>query len=372
MLRRGAAFAFAACFLVWPAGAGSDTDTFWSAPSAAVLGAISVPAIEPALDPYQQQIAETAEELPAEKTAGKDQAATQNTARADAPAALDPVQAKIAPVPALPPALQPARAPAQQQIASAAPEAGRADKADGKDEAHGDSATHANGSARTATRDPAQPKTPSSPLVSGPFGLTETPVWFGQVLTKWHGVESRIRADNEVFARCDQDEQRCPPGARTFLAIVAQGRAASGLARIGIINRAVNLAIEPMSDMAQWGVPDRWSPPLETFTTGRGDCEDYAIAKYVALTAAGIPAQDVKLVIVRNTAANEDHAIVAVRDGGDWIMLDNRWLTLVKDVAMPKTIPEFVLDDAGVREFVPRAIAVAQRGQRAAPASVGF
>ena len=160
--------------------------------------------------------------------------------------------------------------------------------------------------------------------------------------------------------------------ARTFLAIVAQGRAASGLARIGIINRAVNMAIEPMSDMAQWGVPDRWSPPLETFTTGRGDCEDYAIAKYVALTAAGIPAQDVKLVIVRNTAANEDHAIVAVRDGGDWIMLDNRWLTLVKDVAMPKTIPLFVLDDAGVREFVPRAIAVAQRGQRPAPASVGF
>ena len=41
--------------------------------------------------------------------------------------------------------------------------------------------------------------------------------------------------------------------------------------------------------MAQWGVPDRWSPPLETLATGRGDCEDYAIAKYVALTAAGIP-----------------------------------------------------------------------------------
>ena len=79
-------------------------------------------------------------------------------------------------------------------------------------------------------------------------------------------------------------------------------------------------------------MPDRWSAPLETFTTSRGDCEDYAIAKYVALTAAGVPAQDVKLVIVRNTAANEDHAVVAVRNGGDWIMLDNRWLTLVKDV----------------------------------------
>ena len=356
MLRRGAAFAFAACILVWPAGAGSDTDTFWSAPSAAVLGALPVPAIEPGLDPYQQQIAETAAESPTEKSAGKDQAATQNTARADVPAALDPVQTKITPIPALPPALQPALASAKEQVANG--------------EVHGDSNTHADGSARTATLDPAQPKSPSSPPVSEPFGLTATPVWFGQVLTKWHGVESRIRTDNEVFARCAQSEQRCPQGARTFLAIVAQGRALNGIARIGVINRAVNLAIEPMSDMAQWGVPDRWSPPLETFTTGRGDCEDYAIAKYVALTAAGIPAQDVKLVIVRNTAANEDHAIVAVRDGGDWIMLDNRWLTLVKDAAMPKIVPEFVLDDAGVREFVPRAIAVARRGT--APASVGF
>jgi len=130
------------------------------------------------------------------------------------------------------------------------------------------------------------------------------------------------------------------------------------------------MAIEPMSDMAQWGVPDRWSPPLETFATGHGDCEDYAIAKYVALTAAGIPAADVKLVIVRNIAASEDHAIVAVRNGGDWIMLDNRWLTLVKDVEMPRIAPLFVLDDAGVREFVPPAIAVAQRMPM--PASVNF
>ena len=84
--------------------------------------------------------------------------------------------------------------------------------------------------------------------------------------------------------------ERCPGVARNFLAIVAAGRAQTGRGRIGVINRAINLAIRPMSDMAQWGVPDRWSAPLDTFTTGRGDCEDYAIAKYVALTEAGVAA----------------------------------------------------------------------------------
>jgi len=63
--------------------------------------------------------------------------------------------------------------------------------------------------------------------------------------------------------------------------------AAQGLARVGLINRAVDLAITPTSDEAQWGVVDHWSPPFETLQTHRGDCEDYAIVKYVALLQAG-------------------------------------------------------------------------------------
>ncbi len=135
-----------------------------------------------------------------------------------------------------------------------------------------------------------------------------------------------------------------------------------------MINRAVNLAIEPMSDMAQWGVPDRWSAPLETFTTRKGDCEDYAIAKYVALTEAGIAAEDVKLIIVRNTAANEDHAVTAVRLDGTWIILDNRWLKLVEDKAMPQAVPLFALGSDGVRQFLPDVLVGARRAP--APASI--
>jgi predicted transglutaminase-like cysteine proteinase len=45
----------------------------------------------------------------------------------------------------------------------------------------------------------------------------------------------------------------------------------------------VDLAIAPVSDEVQWGVPDHWSAPFETLQSGRGDCEDYAIVKYLAL-----------------------------------------------------------------------------------------
>lgn len=220
--------------------------------------------------------------------------------------------------------------------------------------------------AKLAALDPAEPPgvTPAGPE---PFGLTALPIASGDILTKWSDVEADIRSQSEILARCRESTEHCPRVARDFLAVIAQGRAVSGRARIGMINRAINLAIRPESDLAQWGVPDRWSAPLDTFTTGRGDCEDYAIAKYVALTEAGFSPDDVRLVIVRNTAAGEDHAVTAVRLNGDWIMLDNRWLTLVDDVDLPQSIPLFVLDRGGVRQFVPAAMTATRRPS--APAS---
>ena len=72
-----------------------------------------------------------------------------------------------------------------------------------------------------------------------------------------------------------------------------------GRARVGLVNRAVNLAITARTDEAQWGVEDYWNSPFETLGTRRGDCEDYAIVKYVALREAGLSREDVKIVILR-------------------------------------------------------------------------
>ena len=217
---------------------------------------------------------------------------------------------------------------------------------------------------QVAVLDPAEPSIGSptevgpaiqAPVLAEPFGLDAVPLASGEVLTKWNGVEADIRAEKDILELCRSSAERCPAAARTFLAIVAQGRAHTGRARIGIINRAVNLAIRPMSDLAQWGVLDRWSAPLETLATGRGDCEDYAIAKYVALTQAGVAAEDVRVVIVHDLAVDENHAVVATRLDGDWIILDNRWLTLVKDREMPRMVPLFALDQTGIRLLLPKA-----------------
>jgi predicted transglutaminase-like cysteine proteinase len=202
-----------------------------------------------------------------------------------------------------------------------------------------------------------------------PFGMQTSRVQAGGLWRKWHGVEAAIRAEREVLARCRAGIGLCPPAATKFLAIVEAGRARTGRARVGQINRAINLAIRPMSDLAQYGVADRWSSPLATLVAGRGDCEDYAIAKYVALQEAGIPASDLRLVIVRDEAANVDHAVVAVQLDGGWIVLDNRHLTLVASADLHRVVPLFVLDGAGVKRFSSAPTGVA--GLRAAPPTDG-
>ena len=219
--------------------------------------------------------------------------------------------------------------------------------------------TH-DGSARTeiASLDPEMPAGslpgPSQAPIAAPvqpFGLAVSPLTYGDVLTKWSGVEADIRAEKGILAHCREETAPCPREARRFLDIVAAGRAQIGRARIGVINRAINMAIRPMSDLEQWGVEDRWSAPLETMATGLGDCEDYAIAKYVALTEAGLAPDDVKLVIVRDPMIGEDHAVVTAHLDGTWIVLDNRWLKMVEDREMVRIVPLLELDGGGVKMF---------------------
>ena len=56
-----------------------------------------------------------------------------------------------------------------------------------------------------------------------------------------------------------------------------------------------------MSDQALYGEIDFWASPLATLGRGAGDCEDYAIAKFVALRLAGMSADDLRIVIMRDT-----------------------------------------------------------------------
>src|SRR5260370_1463354 len=186
-----------------------------------------------------------------------------------------------------------------------------------------------------------------------PFGLFASTLSFGALREKWHGVARKVDDERVQLALCDGERDRCVcPAGLQFLAIVDNAKAREGRARLGEINRAINLAIRPMSDLAQHGAIDVWSPPLVTFTSGAGDCEDYAIAKFVALRLAGVSPDDLRVVIMHDTIRDEEHAVAAVRLDGQWLTLDNRRMAMVEDADVRNYRPSFVIDQYGVMQYV--------------------
>jgi len=189
-------------------------------------------------------------------------------------------------------------------------------------------------------------------LRAEPFGQATRIVADGGLIDKWNGVRAKLDDEQHTIAACRDDRAHCTNKvALRFLAIVEAARERDGLARLGEINRAVNLAIRPMSDLANYGEIDVWASPLMTLTRGAGDCEDYAIAKMAALKAAGIPSEDLRLVILRETARAEDHAVLAVRLQERWVILDNRTLIMLSDSQIANYRPLFVVDETGVRAY---------------------
>jgi predicted transglutaminase-like cysteine proteinase len=186
-----------------------------------------------------------------------------------------------------------------------------------------------------------------------PFGLSTSMVTTGPLLEKWLDVERKVDDERRVLRICEENRASCQSQtALQFLAIVDGARTLEGRARLGQINRAINLKIKSMSDLALYGAEDVWSPPLATLAKGAGDCEDYAIAKFVALQEAGVSADDLRIVILRDDIREEDHAVVAARLDGKWLMLDNLHMVMAEDQQVRDYYhPIFLIDHESVKRY---------------------
>jgi predicted transglutaminase-like cysteine proteinase len=90
--------------------------------------------------------------------------------------------------------------------------------------------------------------------------------------------------------------------------------------KLATANIFFNRRILFRDDMETWGQLDYWASPLETMVKGQGDCEDYAIAKYFSLLAAGMEPMRLRLVYVRaNLGADQPsvaHMVLAYYPSG--------------------------------------------------------
>lgn len=171
--------------------------------------------------------------------------------------------------------------------------------------------------------------------VPGLFGSTEIASKDLSAFTKWSDMWRRSAADRNEIGRADaatahgvQDSEACGRdkrltcGRESWEKLVAEAQQRSPMEKLKAVNDYMNRT-PYIIDPENWGVPDYWATPREFFLKD-GDCEDYAISKYVTLKRLGIDPASMRLVIVQDENLRIAHAVLAVTLGSDVFILDNQ------------------------------------------------
>jgi len=126
--------------------------------------------------------------------------------------------------------------------------------------------------------------------------------------------------------------------------------------KIRKVNAFVNRRIQFLDDIEVWQQKDYWATPLESLGRGAGDCEDYAIAKYISLRILGIPNDKLRLSYVKariggpRSQITEAHMVLGyyADPTGEPLILDN----LIGDVrpasARSDLTPVFSFNSEGI------------------------
>jgi predicted transglutaminase-like cysteine proteinase len=97
-------------------------------------------------------------------------------------------------------------------------------------------------------------------------------------------------------------------GARELLQLQRELRPLSDEQRLQQANHFFNQRISFATDLELWGREDHWASPLELMSRRRGDCEDYAIAKFASLLAAGVAEHRLRLTYGRISQGTQQQA----------------------------------------------------------------
>ena len=144
--------------------------------------------------------------------------------------------------------------------------------------------------------------------------------------------------------RCKADGQGCPLGDwQAFLDGLRGDSAARQLVRV---NRYIN-RVSYRDDRVNWGRRDYWAAPGEFFAKG-GDCEDFAIAKYLSLKALGFPVEELRLLILWDARRKIAHAVLSVEREGEELVLDNVEGRVLPLAALPHYRVHYALNEKTV------------------------
>jgi len=116
--------------------------------------------------------------------------------------------------------------------------------------------------------------------------------------------------------------------------------------KLEVVNNYFN-DLPYIPDSRHWHKKDYWALPFETLGTYGGDCEDLAIAKYVALTIMGLDYKKLHLLYVLYLPTQQAHMVLAYHKHkkDDSLILDSIDRLIVKASLRDDLGPVYALND---------------------------
>ncbi len=186
-----------------------------------------------------------------------------------------------------------------------------------------------------------------------PNGLNDPNGLFGSIelrseslkgLPQWLRVLTSMRADQDSFDRCAADSRYCStPILKNWRKVISSATGLSRPKQIKAINDFFN-RWPYKQDRELYGLSEYWATPRE-FMTRSGDCEDYAIAKYFALRALGFNKDDMRVVILMDDIRGIGHAVLAIYQEDDILILDSLSNLIVPHVRYKHYIPQYSMNE---------------------------
>ena len=144
---------------------------------------------------------------------------------------------------------------------------------------------------------------------------------------KWRGTLSRYFNETSVPEKCAGTTfNKCH--LKDWNKFLDRIRHLDRIRQLEMVNREMNRR-RYIIDPRNWGVEDYWASPLQFFRK-HGDCEDYAISKFMSLRALGVPNEDMRIVVLQDLNLRIGHAVLVVYLKGKAYILDNQIAMVMK------------------------------------------
>lgn len=98
-------------------------------------------------------------------------------------------------------------------------------------------------------------------------------------------------------------------------------------------------------DIDNYGMTDYWAVAREFLYNG-GDCEDYAITKLFSLRWLGVDMDRLRIVVLQDTNLRIPHAVLAVYNNNDVLILDNQTKQVVSHRDIVHYVPVYSINEA--------------------------